>query len=439
MRVKIPYAPRPQQLEIHNSLKRFNVLICHRRFGKTVSVINHLIADAWESKKRMPRYAYIAPTYKQAKQIAWDYVKEYARNIPGVKFNEAELRCDMPNGARISLYGADNPDSLRGIYLDGVVFDEVAQMKKEIWTSIVRPALTDRKGMAIFIGTPKGHNFFWEIYQHALENPEWYTAVHRVSDTGIIDEQELLAARAMMSDDEYSQEFECSFEAAITGAYYGKWMRSAEEEGRVCRVPYDVSMPVDTWWDLGMNDSTSIWFTQAHPVSGEIRVVDYYENSGEGLQFYINHLDDVRQEHGIRYRSHNAPHDITVRELGTGKSRLETAFELGLQFEIVPKLSVDDGIQAVRNILNRCWFDSERCSQGIECLKQYKKVWDEKNGVFKARPLHDWTSHGADAFRYFATGFSDALMYPQGVDSEMFVDNQEIMWINDSANSITGY
>jgi hypothetical protein len=387
------------QKEIHAGLKRWNVLVCHRRFGKTVLCINELIKKAMTCKLERPRYAYLAPLYRQAKSIAWDYLKHYSAPIPGVKINESELRVDYPNGARIQLHGADNPDALRGIYLDGVVLDEYAQMAPRVFTEILRPALSDRKGWAIFIGTPQGKNAFYDLYHEVDGDRDWLCRTYRASETGIIAQEELDAARKIMDADEYEQEFECSWSAAIKGAYYGTQINDLEKGGRIIEVPHDPSLPVNTHWDLGVGDATAIWFEQR--VGHEVRIIDYYENSGEGLAHYVRYL----QAKPYIWGKHYAPHDIEVRELGTGKSRKETAASLGIRFDVTPNLPVDDGIDAVRRILPLCWFDKHKCKLGIEALKNYRHEWDDKRQVFRNTPLHDWTSHAADAFRYLAVNY----------------------------------
>lgn len=394
--IKIPYRPRPLQKALHKTLKRFSVIVCHRRWGKTVFAINEAIKTAFTCQHPNPRIAYIAPLYKQAKAVAWDYLKQFTDPIPGRTYNEAELRVDLPNGARIQLFGGDSPDSLRGIYLDLVVLDEYAQMSPRLWSEIIRPTLSDRKGRAIFIGTPRGHNQFYELYTMAQSEPEWLVRVHKASETGIVDQSELESARKTMTEAEYEQEFECSWQAAIRGAYYGKLIGDLEGKGRISRVSYDETVKVETWWDLGVGDSTSIWFVQR--VGAEIHVIDYYEMTGEGLPHYARVLD----KRGYIYSQHVAPHDIRVRELGSGKSRLEIAKELGINFVIAPQQSVDDGIQAVRAMLPKCWFDAEKCTQGLEALRQYRAEYDDRLRTFRTRPLHDWTSHAADAFRYGA-------------------------------------
>ncbi len=401
--ITLPYTPRSIMLPFHDRTERFACLVAHRRCGKTVAAVNDLIRDAFVIRRENVRVAYIAPYYNQSKAIAWDYVKQFTAPIPGIKYNESELRADFPNGARLRLFGADNYDSMRGLYFDAVVLDEPADFPMSAWPTVIRPALSDRKGKATFIGTPKGKNEFWDTYHNAQTDPNWFCAMHKASETGILDQEELDEALRTMGEDRYAQEFECSFEAAIQGAYYGTEMKRLTEDGRIGRVPYDRALGVVTAWDLGVGDSTAIWFAQyAGP---EIRIIDYYESSGVGLDHYAR----VLQEKEYVYDQHILPHDVQVKELGTGKSRLETLDALGIRpVTIAPKLMVDDGIQAVRSMLDKCWFDSERCDRGIEALRQYQRDFDEKGKTWRGRPKHDWTSHGADAMRYLATGYRPA-------------------------------
>ena len=230
--------------------------------------INHMIRAALTCPLPSPRYAFISPTFKQGKATAWDYIKQFAGKIPGTKFNESELRCDLPNGARITILGAENDQALRGIFLDGCVFDETQAIKPTIFPEVIRPALADRKGWCVFIGTPKGRNYFFQLYEEAKKNKDWFACKFKASETKILDQDELDAARQMMSEDLYEQEFECSFQAAITGSYYGALIEELETQNRICEVPYDDNLDVETWWDLGLNDSTAIWFVQRY--KGEI-------------------------------------------------------------------------------------------------------------------------------------------------------------------------
>ena len=399
--VIIPYKPRPLQREIHASLKRWNLLVCHRRFGKTVFAINELIKQAVKNQQKMPRYAYVAPYYKQAKQIAWDYLKDFTRPIPGIKVNESELRVDFPWGARIQLFGADSPDSMRGLYLDAVVLDEYADMSPRIFSEVLRPALSDREGSAIFIGSAKGGTPFYDLWERVKDEPDWFVKVYKASETEVISNAELEDARKIMDEDEFAQEYECSWTASIKGAYYGKQLSEAQTEDRIGKVPYDPRLPVHTAWDLGVGDSTAIWFYQV--LGQEIRIIDFHEDSGEGLPYYAKILD----QKDYKYGEHWAPHDIQVRELGSGKSRIETAKMLGIEFRIVPNLSIDDGINAVRNTIPRCWFDAKKCELGLQALRNYRKEYDDRRQEYKPRPLHDWSSHAADAFRYLSVSLRD--------------------------------
>jgi phage terminase large subunit len=395
----IPYLPRPLQYTLHDQLDahRFGVAVCHRRFGKTVCAINHLIRAALTSTKERPRFAYLAPTYSQGKSISWDFIQKYAGSVPGTTFNQSELRADFSNGGQLRIYGADSPDSLRGLYLDGVVLDEYGMMPPKVFSEVLRPAISDRKGWAFFIGTPAGKNQFYDIVQQAKASPEWFFAEYKASQTGILDPNELASARRDMTQDEYDQEYECSFEASVKGAIYAGELATARASVRIGRIPIDPILPVDTDWDLGVGDSTAIWFSQSLR-SGEVRLIDYYEASGEGLPHYAQVLKDK----GYTYGQHWAPHDIQVKELGSGRSRIETAHTLGIRFNIAPNVPIEDGIHAARMLLPRCWFDEAKCKAGLEALQHYRRDFNTRLNEFKATPVHDWASHGADAFRYLA-------------------------------------
>jgi phage terminase large subunit len=406
--IEIPYAPRPQQKTVHASMSkaRFGVLVCHRRFGKTVLAVNELLKGAMTCKKTRPRFAYIGPTYRQSKQVAWDYAQHYSRPIPGQVPNQSELRIDYPNHGQLRLYGSDNPDSLRGIYLDGAVLDEYGMHPAKTFSEVLSATLVDRGGWAMFCGTPNGRNQFYEIAEQAKAeqaagNTDWFYAEHKASETGLLDPDYLRSARMVMTEDEYQQEFECSFAAAVKGAIYSKELFAAQS--RIREVPYDPTLPVDTDWDLGIGDAMAIWFSQSLR-SGEVRVIDYYEASGEGFPHYAA----VLQGKGYVYGQHWAPHDIEVRELGSGRSRMEVAAGLGIRFRVVPRLhgavgqEVEDGIHAVRMLFPRCYFDAVRCKAGLEALANYRRDYNQRLNEFKAVPVHDWSSHAADAFRGLA-------------------------------------
>jgi len=398
--VDLGYRARKQFIPLHRRTQRWACVVAHRRAGKTVACIMDLIDAALRADKPDARFAYVAPFYAQAKDIAWQYAKRYGGAVPGAAINESELRIDFPNGARLRLYGADNYDRMRGLYFDGVVLDEPADFPVDAWPMVIRPALSDRKGWATFIGTPKGKNGFWDIYRDAVKDTDWLDLMLKASDTGLIDDDELESARRAMGSDRFEQEYECSFEAAIHGAYWGGEMRQAAKDGRITSVPHERGIQVVTAWDLGVGDSTAIWFAQF--IGRERRIIDYYEASGVGLDHYVK----VLQDKPYLYGSHILPHDAQVRELGTGKSRLEMLASMGVNgVEICPQLRLDDGIQAVRMSFDNTWFDAERCERGIEALKQYRPGWNDKGKTWKALPEHDWTSHAADAFRYLTVGY----------------------------------
>lgn len=398
--IVIPYEPRELQLKIHDAIEshRFTVVVAHRRFGKSVAAINQLIKAAIECDKQNPRFAYIAPTYTQAKRVAWDYLLEFTRPL-GAVANISELRVDFW-GRRISLHGADNPDSLRGAYYDGVVLDEIGDMNPKVWNEVLRPALADRLGWALFIGTPKGNNHFAELKDRAQETDGWAFLEFKASETKVLPESELKAALLEMGEDKYNQEFECSFNAAVEGSYYGKIINDLEGLGRIADFPRDDLCRSFAAWDLGMGDSTVIWIAQL--AGKEIRLLDCIENHGQGLDWYVNWLKENRYERFEQI----LPHDVQVRELGTGKSRKEVLEEAGLQVTVCPRLSVADGIQAVRRMLPRCWFHP-KTKNGLNALRNYRREHDEKRNVFYAKPLHDWSSHFADGFRYLAIGLDE--------------------------------
>ncbi len=408
--ITIPYKPRDWAKAFHDSTKRWKVLICHRRAGKTVASVNHLIRDALMKSKS--QYAYIAPSYKMAKRIAWEYIKEFARPIPGMQFNESELRADFPNGSRVYLLGAESPDSLRGLALWGVIFDEASQQPGNIFSEIIRPALADHEGYAIWIGTPKGKNQLFDLYDKNKDNEDnWYTLWLKASESAILSPTELLDARKTMTPEEYDQEFECSFTAYIKGAYYKDELAQARQDKRIGIVPYDKTVKVETAWDLGIGDSLSIWFFQR--VGREKHFIDYYENNGKALDFYIK----VLQDKGYVYDKINLPHDARARELGTGKTREEVVKAIApCKIEIVENHRVDDGINAVRLAFNTYWFDEDKCKNGIAMLEQYQQEWDDSKGMFRNKPLHNFASHCADALRYSEMSKKPMSVYEEQVD-----------------------
>lgn len=417
--IDLGYRARKQFVPFHTRKQRWACLVAHRRAGKTVACIMDLVDAALRCEKPNGRFAYVAPFYAQAKDVAWSYLKQYTGAIPGVEVNESELRVDVPTGygsrARIRLYGADNYERMRGLYLDGVILDEYADMDPRAWSEVIRATLADRKGWATFIGTPKGRNGFYDIWAGntetgwtgAVNDPaNWFSMLLRASETGLVDKEELEDARLAMTPEQYNQEFECSFDAAIVGAYYGRDLADIETRKQVTRVPWEKATTVDTAWDLGLDDATAIWFFQT--VGREIRVIDYYEVNNQGL----DETTRVVLSKPYTYGTHYLPHDIAIRELISGKSRKDTLEGLGLRnINVGIKADPVERINAVRMMLSRCWFDETNCRRGLDVLKNYRREWDDKRKTFRERPLHDWSSHGSDAFGEFAVN------YRQKVDS----------------------
>lgn len=407
MRVNLNLVAREQFVPYLSREERWASVVAHRRAGKTVACIMDLIKKAVEHKGREPRFAYVAPTYTQAKDVAWSYLKDYTAAIPGMEKSESELSVTFPhNKARIRLYGAENYDRIRGLYLDGVVIDESGDIDPRAWPEVIRPALSDRKGWATFIGTPKGRNAFYELHRDAQAAEDWFTAELKASKTGIIEAGELDDARRTMTPEQFAQEYECSFEAAVVGAYYGKEITQAEADNRIGRVPHEKAADVFASWDLGIADSMAIWIGQI--VGREWHWIAYYENSNQALDHYVDWIKSLP----YKVHRHYLPHDGEARELQTGKSRQEFLQERGFDVTIVPRGEVMDGIDAARLRFNRMWFDAEKCARGIDCLRMYRSEFDAKNKVLRSRPLHDWASHGADAFRCGVMGAEEVAPKP---------------------------
>jgi phage terminase large subunit len=410
--VTIPhhFTPRPYQLPILRALDAGvtrAVAVWHRRSGKEKTFVNFTAKRACQ---RIGTYFYLFPNYTQAKKAVWDgrdregfpFLGHFPAAILAGK-NESEMKLTLTNGSIIQFVGSDNIDSLMSTNPIGVVFAEYALQDPRAW-DYIRPILRENGGWAVFDYTPRGKNHGYELFNLASKlvedgDPSWFVERLTIEDTGVLSAADIEAERREGMDEELVQpEYFCSFEGAQQGSYYGRAMNQAEVEGRICRVPYQAEIAVETWWDLGIDDATAIWFTQT--VGREIHVIDYYEQSGEGLPHYAK----VLQERAYVYGQHHAPHDIKVRELGSGKSRLETAAGLGIKFEIVPSIGLADGIEAARAFIPRCWFDREKTERGRLSLVSYHKTYDEKRRCFSMQPYHDWSEHGASAYRYLAVG-----------------------------------
>lgn len=420
--VKVAYEPRGAFRPFHERSSRFGCMVAHRRAGKTVACVNELITRAIYSKKKRPRYAYIGPYIKQAKKIAWEYLKEYTQGITSKKPNESELTVRLAhNDAEICIYGADNPDAFRGQYFDGVVLDEFGDMAPSVWGTVLLPTLADRKGWAVFIGTPKGKNHFYKIYQRAREEPHWFSFMLKASESGLLSPEELALQAREMTEDEYAQEYECSFDAAVKGTYYAKLISQAEAEGRCpsALAEYDPEQPVHVALDLGFTDSTAIWYWQERPDG--LAIIDYDEAHSEPLSFYFALL----RAKNYRFDTIWLPHDAKAKSLQTGRSIVEQFLYEEFPVRIGPQLSLQDGIDAARMMLPRCHFGS-RCENGIEALRAYRRRWDEETKSYSSRPEHDWSSHGADAFRYLCLVARERIVAPvESTNSKLVIKAPE--------------
>jgi hypothetical protein len=411
MQIQIPfnYLPREYQIPllkaIDSGITRA-VVVAHRRWGKDKTLIN-LVAKKMIEK--VGTYFYFFPTYNQGKKILWNGIDKdgfkFLDHIPQelrVRESSQEMLIELKNGSIFQIIGTDNVDSIVGTNPIGCVFSEYALQDPIAW-GYIRPILAENGGWAVFNFTSRGKNHGYDLVKYAKTQPDWFVQISKATDTDVFTPEQLEKEREqyLMEDGDdlrFEQEYMCSFEGSMQGSYYGKLIEQASKENRITNVPYEPQLPVYTVWDIGIGDSTAIWFLQK--VGKEIRIIDYLEANGEGLLYYVNELKDK----GYTYEKHFMPHDIDVDEIGTGVSRKSTAESLGLRpIEVIPKLTIEEGISSVRLILPRVYFDAEKCKRGLECLRQYHKEFDEKNKYYKNSPKHDWSSHGADAFRYLAT------------------------------------
>jgi phage terminase large subunit len=401
----LPYKPRAAFKPFHRRKERFAIIVAHRRAGKTVAAVADAIEHAVRCEHREPRIAYVGPYRNQAKDIAWAYLNRFSDTIKNVERNESELKVTFDTRT-IRVYGADNPDALRGMYYDYVVLDEYAFMKPHVYEEIIRPALADRRGKATFISTPYGHNHFYDLWLATQDNPEWFRMMLRASQSGLIHPDELAQLKTEMTPERYKQEFECDFEAPIVGAYYGNTIAKLIDEGRINTDPHDSKLKVVTSFDVGWDDQTAIWWMQWR--GHEIHFIDYYEARQHSFDHYASVLQAKAMKHGYIYDKHIGPHDMMKHDLGTGKTLWETAKQLGIKFTIAPNIAVMDGINNVRMVLPKCRFHSKNCHEGLEMLKMYRASEKEDLGVL-GKPLHDFTSHAADALRYGVLCYQEAL------------------------------
>ncbi len=422
--VKLPangWRPRDYQKPLwaylENGGKRA-AAVWHRRAGKDDVALHHTCCKLHE---RPGTYWHMLPQANQSRRAIWDAVDEETgrRRIDQAfpqelreSTRENEMFIRFKNGATWQVVGSDNFESLIGSSPVGIVFSEWAQADPRSW-ALLSPILDKNEGWAVFIYTPRGDNHGLSIYELAQETPGWFAEKLSAADTGVVSEETLRGIRktnrklyGTQSGDAYTdQEFYCSFTAAIIGAYYAEQIDEMGKDGRVCHVPYDKAKLVSTAWDLGKRDHTAIWFFQQ---SGrEVRIIDFYINSNMELDHYA----EVLRDRGYRYDEHIWPHDGNANILGMEKTRAATmrSFNVG-KVRVLDRSSLEDGIHAVRRLFPRCFFDKAKTEEGRKALKSYRHEWDEERLVFKDKPLHDWSSDPADAFRYLAMGLLEPAL-----------------------------
>lgn len=415
------YKARPYQKDLFEAkfvkkLTRFAV-VWHRRAGKDKTYWQIAVAATQE---RVGSYWYMLPKQTQARKAIWKgrgkdglaFIDHIPRDI--VKsINNTEMYIEFTNGSLLYVLGSDSYNNLVGNNPVGVVYSEWSLCDPASW-DYIRPILAENGGWAMFCYTPRGRNHGYTLLQTAKKFPErWYSSVLTVDDTKDDEGKPIITPEIIqqereegMSEDMVQQEYYCSFDAAIPGAYFGKEVRAAYDDNRVCRVPIEQALSVYTFWDLGISDDMAIWLMQ--PIGKELRLIACYNNSGEGMQHYINWLHEFKDKHKIRYGEHFAPHDIEVRELTSGKSRKDTAREMGIDFTTVPRVSQkSDSIEALRRLFPRLIFDAERCEYGLNAIASYHREYDEDRKVFKSRPEHDWSSNLSDALQQLAISWED--------------------------------
>lgn len=438
MEVEVPYKfePRHYQRPIFEAfdqgVKRL-LLVQHRRAGKDKCCFNLMVRAAFE---RVGTYFYFLPTFAQGRRVIWhgmdkEGFKFMSHIPPGTieKTNETDMRIHLRTGSIIQIVGSDKIDHIVGTNPVGAVFSEYSVQDPRGW-DFVRPILRENGGWALLNGTPRGRaNHLFKQYQLACKSDEWFVQRLGIDETGVMSEEDVRAEiEGGMSEELAKQEFYVSFDGGLEGAYYSSLLNDMQEQGRTSGVAYDPILPVHTSWDIGMADSTAIVFFQVSP-GGQVRMIDFHEASGEGLQYYLQILNEKSQENGYQYGDHIAPHDIVVREYGSGKSRLEMARSMGVNFKPCRKLSLHDGINAVRMMLPIAWIDGVKCERLVQALLEYTKTWDRQNNRWRDPPARNWATHAADAVRYMAVGRPNAVLPESGRYADRYKYRAPTSWM----------
>jgi phage terminase large subunit len=433
--IQLPYKWKPRDYQMPawkawgRGIKR-SLLIWNRRAGKDECAMHKACV---EMHKRPGNYLHAVPEFSHGRRVIWDAINPATgiRRIDEIfphdlraSTNSTEMSIKFKNGAMWSVVGTDDYNKLMGSGPLGICFSEFALANPAAWGHIA-PILAANSGYADFVSTPRGKNHLWSLYQTVKDDPEWFTQILTVEDTKLLTEAQIEQQRREyrgiygvdIGDSLIQQEFWCSFEAAVLGSYWGRELIDAEQAGRISSVPYDPAVPCHTAWDLGIGDSTAIWFFQV--VGPEIHVIDHYEANSQPLAHYFEVLESKPYEYGEHY----LPHDARARELIAGRTRAEE-FARWQMPRILPMMKVADRINAARVTLPRCWFDSGKCKDGLEALRQYRSSWNDEKKVFSDAPLHDWSSHSADAFSYLCAAWrgktgADEPPTPRQIVAEM--------------------
>jgi phage terminase large subunit len=420
------WTPRPHQMRLWDYLRRGGrnaMAVWHRRAGKDEVALHHTAVAA---ARRVGNYWHCLPEYAQARKAIWTAVNPHTgkRRIDEAfpefwraSTNDSEMFIRFLNGSTWQLIGSDQFDRTVGASPAGIVYSEWALANPSAW-AYHRPMLEENDGWALFITTPRGRNHAKSMFDYAMQAKGWFCELLTARDTKTLSAKALQVTLAEyvalygvdMGQAQFDQEYLCSFNAAILGAFYAHEMVAVRKEGRVTEVTAVPDQRVHRAWDLGIGDDTSIWWFQV--VGMQIYLLDHYAASGVGLEHYRDVIEQRGQEHGWRHGNDWVPHDAKVKELGTGRTRVETMKGLGLAPLLVPLASVDDGINAVRRTLPFCVFHPRCEVGGISALEQYRREWDDEKKCFKPSALHDWTSHPADSFRYLAMSWRHALPKP---------------------------
>lgn len=410
MKIELPYKYQPRSYQrplweaFDSGFKRL-VQIWHRRSGKDLTDLNLVVREMWQ---HVGNYYYTFPTYSQGKKALWEgrgkdgtrYLDYFPKELLDGKPNDTDMKIKMKNGSLFQVIGVEDVDRIVGTNPRGVIYSEYSLQNPKAW-EYMRPILAENGGWAVFNYTPRGRNHGYKLLEMAKNNPKWFLSILTIDDTKVLTKEDIEEERASgMTEDMIQQEFYCSFIAAVQGSIYWNEISLAERNGHFKEVPHDPKLLVHTVWDLGRNDANCIGFYQFNGVS--VRKINYLTGNRLGLPDWIKKVKELGKEQGYQFGKHFAPHDIEVSDYSTSgdQSRREIAKGLGIDFEVIPKVSIAEGIDAGRRFFKKLYIDNVKCAEFLEAIPQYSREYDEENKIFKSTPLHDWTSNFADEHRY---------------------------------------